>query len=185
MKQALIITSIITLLSLSSSGQMFLTRNAKVSFISKAPVENIEAVNNEVTSVLNAAKGELGFVVLVKSFKFKKALQEEHFNENYLESNTYPKANFKGMITDMSKVSFDKDGTYAVNVKGELTIHGVTKSVETAGTIIVLGHSISAITKFNVKLRDYNVKVPSTVVNNVAEVVEISVDARYEPYKKP
>ena len=73
--------------------------NGKITFFSKAPLENIEAVNNEVTSILDTKKGEFAFVVLIKSFKFQKALMEEHFNENYMESNTFPKANFKGTIT--------------------------------------------------------------------------------------
>lgn len=86
--------------------------------------ENIEAVNNEGASFLNTEKGEFAFIVLIKSFKFKKALIEEHFNEKYLESNKSPKANFKGTITDLSKVDFSTDGKYPVVVKGDLTLHG-------------------------------------------------------------
>lgn len=173
-----------TLFSANAFSQMYIAKNAKISFYSKASLENIEALNSEVTSVLDASKGEFAFVALIKGFKFKKALMEEHFNENYMESNTFPKANFKGTITDISKVNFTKDGTYQVNVKGDLTIHGITKNVEAPGTITITGGKISAHSKFTVKVKDFNIKVPSMYVNNIAESVDITVDAKYEPYKK-
>ena len=184
MKRRIFSALLLTFLTICASSQVFLTRNAKVTFFSKAPVEKIEAVNNEVTSVLNTAKGEFGFVVLIKSFKFKKALMEEHFNENYMESNTYPKANFKGNITDLSTVNFGKDGTYSVNVKGDMILHGVTKSMEVPGTITISKGNISVTSKFNLKLKDYNIKIPSTVINNISEIVDITLDSKYEPYKK-
>src|SRR5881409_2466003 len=100
-------------------AQTYFTRNGRVTFFSKAPIENIEATNNEASSILDTQKEEVVFIVLIKSFKFKKALMEEHFNENYLESNTFPKANFKGTITNPGAVNFSKDGTYTVTVKGD------------------------------------------------------------------
>ena len=168
----------------NASSQVFLTRNGKVTFFSKAPVENIQAVNNEITSVLDTKKGEFQFGVLIKSFKFKKALMEEHFNENYLESNTYPKANFKGMIADIKKVDFTKEGNYTVTVNGDLMIHGVTKKIAVPGTITVTAGKIAATATFNVNIKDYNIKIPSTLVNNIAETVDVSVDCKYDPYKK-
>src|SRR5215210_4361858 len=94
------ITVIIAFLfAVGTSAQTYITRSGRVTFFSKAPVENIEANNNEVTSILDTKKGEFAFIALIKSFKFSKALMEEHFNENYMESNTFPKANFKGTIT--------------------------------------------------------------------------------------
>jgi hypothetical protein len=184
MKKQIAAICIATLFTLGVSAQTYITRNGRITFFSKAPVENIEANNNEVTSILDTKKGELAFSALIKSFKFSKALMEEHFNENYMESNTFPKANFKGTITDLSKVNFSKDGTYPVTVKGDLTIHGVTKNVEVPGTIAVSQGKISASSKFNVKVKDYNIKIPNTVVNNVSETINITVDCKYEPFKK-
>lgn len=184
MKRGIILILFVLVFNSIVSAQNFYTRNGKVTFVSKAPVENIEAVNNEVTSVLKTSKGEFGFVVLIKSFKFKKALMEEHFNENYMESNTYPKANFQGMITDLKTVSFEKDGSYSIKVKGDLTIHGITKNIEVPGTVVISQGNISINAKFNIKLKEYNIKIPSTVVNNISETVAITVDAKYEPYKK-
>lgn len=179
-----IVLVIASVCSISASAQMYFTRNGKVSFFSKAPVENIEAVNNEVTSALDIKKGEFAFAVLIKSFKFKKALMEEHFNENYMESNTFPKANFKGNITDLSTVNFSKEGTYPVTVKGDLTIHGVTKNIEVPGTLIISAGNINAKSKFSIRVKDYNIKIPATVVNNVAEVLDVMVDCKYNPFKK-
>lgn len=175
---------IIMLAMISSNGQAYMTRNGKITFTSRAPIENIQAVNNEVTSILDSKKGEFVFILLVKGFKFKKALMEEHFNENYMESNTYPKANFKGSITDMRVINFEKNGTYLVNIKGDLTIHGVTKNIETPATIVISGGKISATSKFKAHIKDYKINIPGTVVNNVSEVVEITVECTYDAYKK-
>ena len=183
MKKTTIII-IIALFNITASAQKYFTRSGRIVFFSKAPVENIEATNNEVSSILDTQKGDVVFIVLVKSFKFKKALMEEHFNENYMESNTFPKADFKGAITNLSTINFSKDGTYPATVKGDLTIHGVTKNVELPGTVTVAQGMIVAHSKFSVKVKDYNIKIPSTVINNIAETIDITVDCKYEPYKK-
>lgn len=184
MKKLCIIFTIIFLFAVNAHAQIYLTRNARVAFSSKAQIENIEAINNEATSIFDTQKGEFAFVVLIKSFKFKKATMEEHFNENYMESNIFPKANFKGTITDLSKINFLKDGSYPVTVKGDLTIHGVTKNITAPGTISISQGKINAESKFNIKLKDYNIKIPSTVINNISENIDITVDCRYELYKK-
>ncbi len=175
---------IASLLAFSVTAQTYFTRNGRVTFFSKAPVENIEASNNEVTGLLNAKTGEVVFAVLIKSFKFQKALMEEHFNENYMQSNTFPKANFKGTITDLSKVNFFKDGTYPVIVKGDITIHGVTKNIETPATIGISQGKINTNAKFNIKSKEYKIKIPKAVVNNIAETISVTIDCKYEPFKK-
>ena len=176
---------IITAVSITNvSGQVYLTRNGKITFFSQAPLENIEATNNDVTSILDTKKGEFAFVVLIKSFRFKKALMQEHFNENYMESKTFPKAIFKGNITDLNKINFAKDGSYPVAVNGDLTIHGVTKKIEVPGTIKIDQGKITAVSKFEVSVKDYNIKIPSIVVNKIAETVEVSIDCKYEEFKK-
>ena len=184
MKKQITVILIATFITLSASAQTYITRNGRITFFSKAPVENIEANNNEVTSILDTKKGEVAFIALIKSFKFQKALMEEHFNENYMESNTFPKANFKGTVTDLSKVNFSNDGTYSVNVSGALTIHGVTKNIEVPATITISQGKISASSKFSVKVKDYNIKIPTTVVNNIAETITVTVDCKYDPLKK-
>ncbi len=160
-------------------AQTYMTRTAKVSFNATSPKspEKIEAVNNEVASILNAKTGDFVFQVPVKSFKFERELMQQHFNENYMESDKFPKSDFKGKVTDMSAVNLAKDGTYNVTVAGKLTIHGVTKEVSVPGTITVKGKEATAKTKFNVKMADYNIAVPAVVADKLAKEAAISIDA--------
>lgn len=178
-KNILLVAAFLMAGGFSAMAQKVYTKNGTISFFSKAPLENISADNNQVMSVLNQQTGEMQFSVIIKSFKFKKALMEEHFNENYLESDKYPKAGFKGNITDISKVNFSKDGTYNVTVTGDLNIHGVTNKVTAPGTILVKNGIASASSKFTVKLADYKISIPKLVKDNIAENVEISVDCDY------
>lgn len=109
---------------------------------------------------------------------------QEHFNENYMESNTYPKSVFKGKVTDISSVDVKKDGVYTVNVKGDLTIHGVTKSVEVPGTIEVSGENLKAETQFMVTPEDYDIKIPGMVRDNIAKEIEVTIVLDLQPLKK-
>ena len=106
-----------------------LTRTGKITFHAGSSLEDIDATNNEVSSALNTKTGELVFNVLVKSFHFRRALMEEHFNEEYMQSDKYPKAQFTGKITNLKDADFGKEGSYNVNAEGDLTIHGVTRKV--------------------------------------------------------
>jgi polyisoprenoid-binding protein YceI len=180
MKSTLLTALLLNLGMLAANAQKVYTKNGNVSFFSKSPLENITAENNQVMSVLNQQTGEMQFSVLVKSFHFKKALMEEHFNENYMESNKFPKASFKGNIQDISKVNFTKDGTYTVVVTGDLTIHGVTNNVSAPGSITVKSGVANASSKFNVKLADYKISVPKLVKDNVAEQIDIAVSTVYD-----
>jgi hypothetical protein len=169
----------------SQAQTKYFTKQGKISFYSETPMEKIEAHNSRVTSVLDAESGKIEFMALIKAFEFEKALMQEHFNENYMESSKYPKASFKGTITDMKSVDLKKDGTYNVEVKGDLTIHGVTKNITEKATIKVKGGVISAETSFNVALKDYNIKIPTVVNNKIAEVIQVKVNIpNYELLKK-
>lgn len=160
----------------AAAAQKLYTKNGVTSFFSSTKMEDIKAENNQVLCVLNTQTGELQFSLLNKGFHFAKALMEEHFNENYMESNKFPKSTFKGTVADVSKVNFSKDGTYPVTVKGDLNIHGVTKNVSASGNIVVKDGKAITTSKFSVKLADYNINVPSAVKNNIAESIEITVN---------
>jgi len=122
------------------------------------------------------------FMVLMKGFQFEKALMQEHFNEKYVESSKYPKATFKGGLTDLSQVDFDQPGTYTVAVAGDLTIHGVTREVTTEGTLTVQENgSVLAKAIFPVAVADYEITIPAVVRDNIAKEVEVRVDLAYEP----
>lgn len=169
---AMLAVSIVTV----TNAQKMYTKNGVTSFFSSTKMEDIKAENNQVLCVLNTQTGELQFSLLNKGFHFSKALMEEHFNENYMESNKYPKSTFKGSVTDITKVNFTKDGTYPVSVKGDLNMHGVTKNVTAAGNIVVKDGKATAASKFTVKLADYKISVPSAVKANISESIEITVN---------
>ncbi len=181
--KVLFITCIL-FLGTNLQAQKHFTRTGKITFSSEAPLEKIEASNQKATSIIDIATGKMEFAVLIKAFQFEKALMQEHFNENYMESDKYPKAIFKGTIADISAVDFSKDGNYPVKVKGKLTIHGETNEVEAEGTINVKDGKISAISTFEVAVADYKIKIPSVVKDNIAKTVQISVDMNYELFKK-
>lgn len=157
-------------------AQKYMTRTGKVSFYSPTPLEKIEAFNNETSSALDATSGAFVFQVPIKSFKFDRALMQEHFNENYMESDKYPKAEYKGKITDVSNVNFSKDGTYNVTSEGKMTIHGVTKDVKIPGTVVVKGNTVTINSKFFVIPQDYNIEIPKLVEGKIAKQIEVTVN---------
>ena len=155
------------------------TKTGQITFFSNAPLEDIEAKNSEVESKLLTSNGQIAFTLLMKGFQFENQLMEDHFNEDYVESSKYPKASFKGFITNIKDVNLAKDGTYPAKVKGDLTLHGVTKPIETTGTVVVKGGKVSAKSKFNVKLKDYGIG-GKMVGDKIAENISINVDCQYE-----
>ncbi len=166
-------------LSCATVAQKVYTKNGAVSFYSKTALEDISADNNEVVSLLDQKTGDLQFSVLIKSFHFKKSLMEEHFNENYMESDKYPKATFKGKISNLSKVNFAADGSYPVEVAGDLTIHGVTKAITATGTILVKGGIVTSNAQFKIKPEDYKITIPGVVRSNIAQTLDITVSCVY------
>jgi polyisoprenoid-binding protein YceI len=161
------------------SGQKLISKNSHIEFTSSTPLEQIEANNNQAVSILDPATGSLAFTLLVKSFEFKTALMQEHFNENYLESDKFPKATFKGNITNNSKIDYKNDGTYPATVTGDLTIHNVTKQVTVPATIEIKKGIVSAKASFIVKPADYNISIPSVVENKIAREVKVIVESTY------
>jgi polyisoprenoid-binding protein YceI len=177
----LVIISAILFVSVSANAQKYMTRTGYISFFSHTPLEDIKAENNQVASVLDISNGEIVFQVLIKSFRFEKALMQEHFNENYLESDKFPRSEFKGKITDLSSVDFKKDGTYNVTVSGDLTIKDVTKKIETKGTIVVESGNITANSVFSIVPEEYNIEIPGVVRDNIAKTIEVTVTMKYAP----
>ena len=169
----------VALLAITSSvfAQKMMTRTGKVTFFSSTPVENIEAINNDAAAVVDGATGVVKFIVPIKSFKFEKQLMQEHFNENYMESDKFPKAEFNGKISNLSAVNLSKDGSYPAKASGKMTIHGVTKDVVIDGTITVKGGAATMNSKFSVKTSDYGIKIPSVVASKIAEKIEVTVNA--------
>ncbi len=151
-----------------NAQKVYGTRNGKISFIAPND-EDVKAVNNEVTSRLSD-NGAMSFSCLIKGFKFGYAEMQDHFNTEYLQSTTYPRADFKGNITNVKEVVFTKNGTYKAIVKGNLTLHGVTKNITVNGTITVKDGKITAIASFPIIMKDFKIDASSVTEKVKAEI---------------
>lgn len=162
----------------NQAGQtLYACKNANISLFSSAPIEDIKATTSTAASVYNAATGELAFSVAISSFKFDKELMQEHFNSDYMESDKYPRAIFKGKINE--KVDITKDGSTAVTVTGDLTVHGVTQKRTIPGNVTVKSGVITMTSEFMVKCADYHIEIPRLVFHNIAESIKMNVSATY------
>lgn len=180
MKGKILLLLMLALFQLSEA-QKLITKTGHVRFYSHTPLEEIDANNRQAVSTLDPSTGELAFVMLVKSFEFKKALMQEHFNENYIESDKYPKASFKGKITNLDKIDFKKDGVYNTEVSGDMTIKDVTKPFSAKGTLEVKGSSVIANSKFLTTPQEWNIVIPSVVADKIAKQMEVTIEATYTP----
>lgn len=168
-------------LMIQSQAQTYLTRNGSASFFSHTALEDIKAQNNEVASTINATTGDVQFKIAVKSFKFAKQAMQDHFNKaDYMDSEKFPKASFKGKITNLSSVNFGADGAYKVTVQGDLNIKDVTKNITVNATIIVKNGVVTATSSFKVKRKDFNVIGESFAQKKIAEEIEITVNCTYD-----
>jgi hypothetical protein len=181
MKKSIIVLLLSVMTITAGAQSLYMTKTGKVSFNSRSSVEKIEADNNEVSSVINTQTGDMVFAILLKSFHFDRALMEEHFNENYVESDKFPKSTFKGKISNLSAINFTKDGSYPATVEGDLTMHGVTKKVTSNGTLTVKAGKIAAYAKFSLKLKDFDISIPSLVADKISQDIDIIVDCKYDP----
>lgn len=155
---------------------------SSISFFSKSPLEDIDATNKKAAIVIKTTTNDIQFGVPMISFKFPKPLMEEHFNENYVESNKFPTCTFKGKISEA--IDYTKDGEHKVTAKGTMNLHGVSKEIEVPGTLTIKGKEITIVSSFKIKVADYGIKVPSLYVQNIAEVVDVKVNAVLEPFEK-
>lgn len=180
MKKLILTVLCMLAVSFAAKAQKFITKTGHIKFYSDSPLEKIEAHNRQVNAALDAATGDFVFKVLMKSFEFEKALMQEHFNENYVESDKYPNALFTGKVTNISDVNVSSDGVYEVMVEGKLTLHGVTQPVKEKGSFEVKGGKLLGKSKFNIALSDYNIKIPGAVTNNISKAIEITVEVNLE-----
>lgn len=163
------------------NAQKYMTKNGYIGFYSHTSMEDIKGDNNQAAGVIDISTGEMVFQALIKSFHFDRALMEEHFNENYMESDKFPKSSFKGKITNLSSVNFSTNGKYDVTVEGDLTIHDVTNKISTKGTIEVVTGGLNASAKFNVIPEDYKITIPGVVREKINKNLEVTVLMKYTP----
>ncbi len=164
-------------------AQKLITKEGKIEIVSETPLFTIEAVNDKVASILNTKTGDLVVSTLVRSFKFREALVEEHFNENYMESEKYPKAVFVGKIVNYHTIDFSKEGEYLAVVVGKLTIHGTTNKIKENANIIIKNQKIQAKLTFVVSLSAYNIRVEKAYKKAIKDEIKLLVNFEYKPYK--
>ena len=155
-----------------AQAQKYLTKTGTISFFSASPIEDIEARNQQAAAVLDLATSQVAFTVPIKGFVFKRTLMQEHFNENYLESDKFPKATFSGRFTGFDATA---TGSRPVQVEGDLTIHGVTHKVQVPGTLELKGNQLVVFASFPVATADYNIEIPFLVRDHIAKVVTVKV----------
>lgn len=185
MKKIVFILSFVLFAGAVSAQDKYFTKTGKIHFDATTPKspESIDGVNKSSICVVDTKTGNIQFSLLMKGFEFERALMQEHFNENYVESNKFPKTEFKGLITNNASVNYAKDGVYPVKVKGKLTMHGETKDIEADGKLTVKAGKISANADFAVTLADFKVTIPQLVADKVAKTAKITVDCVLEPLK--
>lgn len=167
----------------SLAQEKYFTKTGKIRFNCTGGVEKIEALNRGVTCVLDSKTGAFQFAVLLKGFEFEKALMQEHFNENYVESDQYPRSNFTGIVENNGEVNYTRTGTYPVVVKGKLTLHGVTRDVSASGKLTIADNKVLATSEFKVLLEDYGIHIPSVVRDKIAKEAVVNVDCTMDILK--
>ena len=160
----------------------FFTKDAKINFNSSTPLEDIVAESNQATTLLDTDKNEVVFSVLTTSFKFRRALMEEHFNENYMESSKFPKAKFSGKI--VSVIDWKSEKPVIADIKGELTLHGISKEILLKAQITPGKSKIIASAEFKVTPEDFKIAIPSAVRDKIAKEVTIRINAVYAPFQQ-
>ncbi|MGY8932414.1 MAG: YceI family protein [Flavobacteriales bacterium] len=154
-------------ISIDCYSQQYIANDGEITFFSYAPIEDIKAVNKKVSAAFDISNNDIVFQLYISDFNFRKKLMQTHFNENYLESDIFPKANFVGKV-------FALEDDSAI-VRGLLTIHGVSNEIEANGMFIKNNNSIKISSEFNVKLEDYNVSIPTIVMYKIAEEILVNV----------
>jgi len=177
--KTMMITVLVVAATFSANGQKMMTREGYIKFFGSTPMENIDAVSKQASSVIDASNNDIVFQVLMNSFTFEKALMQEHFNENYVESEKYPKATFKGKI--VGDVNYSKPGTYQAMVDGTMNMHGVDKPVKAPATIIVEKDGVKLSSEFAMAPEDYNIAIPGAVRDKIAKQMTVTVKAAYKP----
>ncbi|WP_462253646.1 YceI family protein [Ferruginibacter sp.] len=178
LKKLAIFFSVLLLLSFYTNDQAaeYKVNTGSIAFRSEASLELIKAMSNELKGLIIPEKKQFAFRVNVKSFKgFNSPLQQEHFNENYLESNKYPAASFEGKIIE--DIDFTKDGVYSIRTKGNLTIHGVVQERIIKTELTIKNSNISIKSNFTVLLADHNIPIPKVVHENLASEIKVEVKA--------
>lgn len=170
------------LLTGTALAQMFATSGGNTKFSASTPLENIEAENKKSQVILNTANNEIAIRMNMRDFVFPNKLMQEHFNENYIESEKYPTATFAGKVDKAP--DYTKDGQYDVSATGKFTVHGVTKERTIKGKMKIEGGKIIISSDFEVPLSDHKIDVPKVVFVKIAQIISVKTQYILAPYKK-
>jgi len=150
----------------------FSTKKGSIKFVSPTDAD-VSAINNEVSSKISAT-GDIRFSLLFKGFQFKYAEMQKHFNEEYIESEKYPRASFTGTIQNIKSIDLSKEGKYTAKVVGTLNMHGVTKPVQTSATLIISKGKIAATATMSINMSDFKIDASA-----VTEKVDLEINCNY------
>ena len=181
MKKVILLAASLVLVNLTQA-QIYMGKTCTAHFFSKTSMKDIEAKSNTAKPVLDAASGNFQMRIQNTSFKFESSFMEEHFNENYMESEKFPYTTFKGKINE--KIDYTKDGENKVTCTGTMEMHGTPQEITVPGTVTVKGKEVTIYSKFKIKPADYKIKVPSLYVKEIAEEIDVDITAVLEPYVK-
>jgi polyisoprenoid-binding protein YceI len=178
MKKTILFLSFVALTG-SLFAQKKTTTSATVAFDASTAIDALPKAENKTTiAAIDTKTGTVAFEATVKNFAFSNPMIQDHFNgEKWFNSDVFPKFTFKGKIADLSKVDFTKDGSYAVDVTGDLTVKDVTKPVTAPGTIVVKGGAITATSAFSIKLADFGITGVPIDAGKIAKEPKITVSA--------
>ncbi len=182
MKKVFVVVGLMMVMT-GVNAQKYFTRTGQISFFSSTSIEDIEAHNKTVTAIFDSKSGAIQFSVTMKSFHFEKALMQEHFNENYVESDQFPKATFKGVIEGVNEIDFTKDGEYTVTINGKLTIHGVTQEISTQATFTMKDGVVKGESKIKVNPENYEIEIPGVVREKIAKELEVTIVMNFKEKK--
>lgn len=180
MKNKLLIASIVIVFN--GFSQIYVGDKCKISFFSETKMENIDAINTITKPVFNSKTGDFVIKAQQTAFVFKSAFMQEHYNENYIESEKFPYAIFKGKVQEA--IDYSKNDTYDVTMIGTLEVHGVELPRTITGTISIKDGSVIMDSKFNIKVADHKIKVPSLYVEKIAEIIQVTFHTDMIPFKK-
>jgi hypothetical protein len=177
-----IVVILLSLVAFTTTPDLYVSRNARISIFSHALIEDIKADSKSGLSVYNPSTGELDFSLQISSLQFDKAFMQQHFNSDYMESDKYPKAIFKGKI--LEHVDVTRDGNYPVNAAGILTVHGISINRTIPGNVLVKNGVVTMSAEFMVKCADHHIDIPQILFYHIAEVIKVNVSATYSWYTK-
>ena len=177
----LLLTLLLIALTHAHAQSKYLTKTGRITFFSASPIEDIEAKNQQVAAVLDFGTGQMAFTLPIKSFVFKRTLMQEHFNENYMESDKFPRATFSGRFVGFDAATLATAGPHPVQVEGDLTLHGVMHHIQIPAIVELKSGQLLAAAVFPVASADYNIEIPLLVRNNIAKVVSVRVALTCDP----